>query len=246
MTATVLVVSGTSTDVGKTVVTAGIAGLAARAGQRVAVLKPGQTGVGENDIGDIDEVARLSGVSSVFEMARYPAAVAPATAARISGRTGLACSEICARVERLQADHDLVIVEGAGGLLVDYNADRETIADVARALAAPVLTVVLANLGTLNHTALTLEALAQRGITSAGIVIGRWPEEPDVVCRNNIADLQTVAGQPLSGAIRDRAGALSRSEFLAAADAGLAPDLGGHFDPAAFQATYGYGGPDDQ
>ncbi len=84
------------------------------------------------------------------------------------------------RLRDLAADRDLVLVEGAGGLLVRYDEEGATIADLAHALAAAVLVVVDPALGTLNHTALTLEAMAHRGLSLAGVVIGAWPAEPDL------------------------------------------------------------------
>ncbi|MGK3768287.1 ATP-dependent dethiobiotin synthetase BioD, partial [Enterococcus faecium] len=88
-------------------------------------------------------------------------------------------------------------MEGAGGLLVRYDDDGATIADWASALDAPVLVVVAPALGTLNHTALTLEAIAHRGLGLAGVVIGSWPDDPDLACRSNIRDLETLAARPL-------------------------------------------------
>jgi dethiobiotin synthetase len=131
-----------------------------------------------------------------------------------------------------------VIVEGAGGLLVRYDEDGTTIADLARMLHAPVLVVCHADLGTLNHTALTLEALAGHGLDFAGVVIGSWPAEPDLACRSNIRDLETLAARPLSGALPAGAAALDPAEFLLAARAGLAPALGGTFDPADFRRRH--------
>ena len=90
-------------------------------------------------------------------------------------------------------------------------------------------------LGTLNHTALTLEALAHRGLALAGVVIGAWPAEPDLACRSNVRDLETLAARPLAGALPAGAGALDAAEFLLAARAGLAPSLGGAFDAADFR-----------
>lgn len=245
MTARIIVVSGTGTGVGKTIVTAGIASLAQRANKRVAVIKPGQTGVRDDDIGDIDDVRRLSGVTDVRELARYPDPIAPATAARISGTPGVTVAQMVDAVSTLAADHDTILVEGAGGLLVEYNEQRETIADFAKAVDAEVAVVVLPKLGTLNHTALTLEAMRSRGLRTLGVIIGRWPKSPDLVERNNIEDLETVVGGPLIGAIRERAGHMTRPEFLAVADAGLAPVVGGHFDAADFRKHFAYGGSDD-
>ena len=81
----ILVITGTGTDVGKTVVTAAIAALARDRGSRVAVVKPGQTGVGVGEPGDLDAVRRLSLIDDLHEHVRYPDPLAPAAAARVSG-----------------------------------------------------------------------------------------------------------------------------------------------------------------
>jgi dethiobiotin synthetase len=234
----VLVVSGTGTGVGKTVVTAALAALAAAAGSRVAVVKPAQTGVGPDEPGDLDDVRRLAAVTDLHEYARLPDALSPAAAARRAGVPPLDLRDVAARVLALADDRDLVVVEGAGGLLVRYDDTGTTIADLARLLGAEVLVVVDPSLGTLNHTALTLEALAHRGLPLAGVVLGAWPEDPDLACRSNIRDLESLAGQPLAGALRAHAGGLDAPEFLLTARAGLGPSLGGSFDAADFRRAY--------
>jgi dethiobiotin synthetase len=231
----VLVVTGTGTGVGKTVVTAAVAALAAARGSRVAVVKPGQTGVDATEPGDLAEVRRLAGVTDLHELARYPDPLSPAAAARHSGLDPLDLRWAADRVRQLADDRDLVLVEGAGGLLVRYDEEGATVADLAHELAADVLVVVEPSLGTLNHTALTLEAMAHRGLALAGVVIGAWPAEPDLACRSNVRDLETLAARPLAGALPAGAGSLDGAEFLLAARAGLAPALGGTFDAADFR-----------
>lgn len=230
-----LVVTGTDTGVGKTVVTAALTTLAAARGSSVAVVKPAQTGVATGEPGDVDEVTRLAGSGEAFEYARYPDPLSPAAAARHGGLPALDLPKAATRIGELAADYRLVLVEGTGGLLVRYDEDGATVADLARRLRAPVLVVVNAGLGTLNHTALTLEALAHHGIPLAGLVIGAWPAEPDLACRSNVRDLETLAARPLSGALPEHAAALHPAEFLAAARTGLAPALGGTFDAADFR-----------
>lgn len=229
----VLVVTGTGTGVGKTVVTAAVAALAAAAGRTVAVVKVAQTGVLDGDPGDSDEVRRLSGVTDVHELARYPDPLAPATAARVRGLPPVDLAAASAAVLRLAASRDLVLVEGAGGLLVRFDAAGATLADLAGALGAPALLVTRADLGTLNHTALTLEAMHRRGLPCAGVVIGAWPVAPDLACRTNLVDLADLAGGALAGALPEGAGQLARQPFLAAARAGLAPALGGGRAPGS-------------
>jgi dethiobiotin synthetase len=130
-------------------------------------------------------------------------------------------------VRELGEARDLVLVEGAGGLLVRYDAAGATIADLAGALDAPAVVVVAAGLGTLNHTALTCEALAARKIGGGGVVVGSWPRHPGLAELANLTDLTVIAGEPLAGVLPEGAGALDRAAFLAAARAGLSPRLGG-------------------
>ena len=230
-----LVVSGTGTGVGKTVVTAAIAALAAVRGAGVAVVKPAQTGVEAGADGDLDVVRRLAGITDLHEHARFADPLSPAAAARQAGRPPVDLTAVATQVRDLARERRLVLVEGAGGLLVRYDEEGATIADLAHTLAAPVLVVTDPGLGTLNHTALTLEAMAHRGLQLAGVVIGAWPAEPDLACRSNIRDLETLAARPLAGAMPAGAGTLAAAEFLLAARAGLGPALGGTFDAADFR-----------
>jgi dethiobiotin synthase len=229
-------VTGTGTGVGKTVVTAALAALAVLRGQSCTVVKPGQTGVPDGAPGDLAEVVRLAGdVVRPVELVRYPDPLSPAAAARRSGRATLDPAEAAHAVLTAQAASDLVLLEGAGGLLVRYDDDGFTMADLARTLRLPVLVVVEAGLGTLNATALTLEAMAHRGLELAGLVIGSWPEHPGLAERSNVADLEMLAARPLLGVLPAGLGQRDRADFLSTARAGLGPSLGGTFDAAAFR-----------
>jgi dethiobiotin synthetase len=202
----VIVVTGTDTGVGKTIVSAALAALAE---ERVAYVKPAQTG----DDDDAATVARLAGVET-HVLARYPEPLAPATAARRAGLAPVTPRQVAEYVGRLDAE--LVLIEGAGGLLVRFDDDGGTLADVAQLLDAPVIVVTRAGLGTLNHTALTLEALAARDLTCAGVVIGAWPADPDLAAQCNLEDLG-----PILGRIPEGAGDLNREAFLATVRANM-------------------------
>ena len=234
----VLVVTGTDTGVGKTVVTAAVGALGVARGASVALVKPAQTGTGDGQPGDLQVAGHLAGVRDLHEYARFPAPLSPAAAARLAGAVPLDLVDAARRVAELARSHRLVVVEGAGGLLVRYDDDGATVADLARQLGAPVLVVTAAGLGTLNLTALTLEALAARGLALAGVVVGSWPAVPDLAARANLRDLETLAARPLAGALPEGAGALSPPEFLAAAHASLAPALGGGFDAVDFRRRH--------
>ncbi|WMD07309.1 dethiobiotin synthase [Streptomyces sp. FXY-T5] len=231
----VLVITGTGTEVGKTVVTAAVAASALAAGRSVAVLKAAQTGVRPDEPGDAAEVERLAGPVTTAELARFPEPLAPATAARRAGRTPVHPHEIAEAAAKLATEHDLVLVEGAGGLLVRFDSAGGTLADAARLLSAPVLVVTPAGLGTLNTTELTARELLARGLDLAGIVIGSWPAAPDLAARCNLADLPDVAGAPLLGSVPAGSGALSPTTFRSSAPHWLAPRLDGSWDAEAFR-----------
>jgi dethiobiotin synthetase len=207
---TVLVVTGTGTGVGKTVVTAALACHARRAGLDVAVCKPVQTGT---DCGDDDlaEVGRLSGVTALAGLARYPQPLAPAAAAEQAGTPLPTGDQVLRLVRGVDRPGRLTLVEGAGGLLVELAAGGVTLRDLAVELGAAALVAVTAELGTLNHTALTLEALAVRGVSCAGVVIGSWPARPGLVETSNRSALADMA--PVRAALP--AGAASMTDFAA-------------------------------
>ncbi|MGL5859563.1 MAG: dethiobiotin synthase [Angustibacter sp.] len=242
----ILLVTGTGTEVGKTVVTAAIASCAAAAGRRAAVVKVAQTGVAPGQPGDVHEVARLAGVRDIHELARLPDPLAPRTAARIRGLPLPSLQATATRVRELAAQVDVLLAEGAGGVLVELDAEGRTLLDLAtdldrsnhhcgRRVAAVV--VASAGLGTLNHTALTTRALRDNGTDIAGVVVGRWPSAPGLAERCNLEDLPRVTGVPLLGRIPDGAGRLTLDVFASQAPGWLHPRLGGNAPHEAGQRT---------
>ncbi|SCF49750.1 dethiobiotin synthetase [Micromonospora carbonacea] len=224
-----VLITGTDTGVGKTVVTAAVTAAAQAAGLRVAVVKPGQTGTATGDPGDVDTVTRLAAPLTGRTLASYPDPLAPLAAARVAQLEPL---ELYAAVDaiREEADkHDLVLVEGAGGLLVPMglrpSGEAWTLADLAVSLGAPAVVVARAGLGTLNHTALTLEALDRRAVP-AGVVIGAWPAEPELVHWANLTELVPH----LLGALPAGAGAMDPGVFRRSASGWLTPALYGVLD----------------
>lgn len=208
----ITIVTGTSTGVGKTVVTAA---LAATADSSVVVVKPVQTGAADGD-SDAREVTRLSGVEAQ-EWTTLDEPLAPDTAGR---RQGFEIPPVAAYASRIVAlTQQSVVVEGAGGLLVRLDSSGGTLLDLASLLAAvaevEVVVVVAAGLGTLNHTELTVDALRARGLVVRGLVVGSWPAEPGLAERCNLDDLQRIA--PLLGVLPVGAGSLDREAFVDAA-----------------------------
>jgi dethiobiotin synthetase len=208
----VVVVTGTGTNIGKTVATAALACHARLAGLDVAVCKPVQTGTADGD-DDLAEVGRLSGVTSLVGVARYPRPLGPVAAAEQAGLPLPTRDEMLTAIRGADRRGQLTLVEGAGGLLVELGHDGVTLRDLAAALDAPVLVVAGPELGTLNHTALTLEALGAKGLRCAGLVIGAWPAQPGAAEKSNRDALARLAD--VRAALPAGASALSHPDFAA-------------------------------
>jgi dethiobiotin synthetase len=227
-------VTGTGTGVGKTVVAAALARTLRRAGLGVAAMKPAQTGTSEG-ADDLAFVQLAGGVPAARCSATYSLRLplAPSVAARMEG-IRLEPERIVDDFRRLRRQADVVVVEGAGGLLVPFN-DSADMADLASALEVPLLIVALPGLGTLNHIALTVEAARARGLDVAGVVLSGFPsgpELPGLAEATNPREVEELAGvvPHLPGLDVDRG--IVPSAFEPAP--WLAPSLGGTFDHAAF------------
>ncbi|MBN9643577.1 dethiobiotin synthase [Corynebacterium mendelii] len=225
-----IVVTGTNTDVGKTMAVAALARLLADAGFTVTCVKPAQTGEPAGS-GDMVTVTRLSGITDTHEFARYPEPLAPNQSASRAGMTQLDFDDTIARIAALDSGDDtVVLVEGAGGLLVRI-ADDWTIRDVARRLDAPLVVVTSTGLGSLNLAELTVTAARDAKVTVAGLVGGSVPTDPDLATHLNLTEFEVVTGCPLLGCLPEGAGQLERSEFAAMAAES--------FDTAALLAALG-------
>jgi len=205
-----VVVTGTDTGVGKTVVTAALAVALGAHGLDVIVVKPVQTGVGPDEPGDADEVVRLTGSTAVHELVRLRDPLAPETAAWLEGVPLPPLATVAQQIRRLDAD--VVLVEGAGGLLVRLDLDGGTAIDLARALDAEVVVVAREGLGTLNHAGLTIDRLRAEGLTPR-LVLGSCSAEPGLAELQNRIDLPRLTGLALDGIVPAGAGSLDRTEF---------------------------------
>ncbi len=218
---TVYFVTGTDTGVGKTIVTAALAVILRAFGQNVAVIKPVQTGVRPGEPGDIDEVRRLAGPVDVREGTRLPDPLAPDRAALVAGVELPGLHDQRDLVLDAATSHDAVIVEGAGGIIVNLGKAFGLL-DIARAVReagqpARWIVVARAGLGTLNHSSLTVWAIQNRGFSVQGIVIGSWPADPGPAELYNRDDLSLYTGVPVLGAVPGGASALLPSDFRARA-----------------------------
>jgi dethiobiotin synthetase len=189
-----LFVTGTDTGVGKTTVACALIRAARRLGRHPVPFKPVETGCAPDpdDARRLWEAARPPARLAEICMYALPLAAAPAQAAAAAGVT-IDVGAIAARAALLAARGDLLVVEGAGGLLVPY-VEAVTAADLAARLALPVLVVGRTALGTVNHTALTVRELARRGLTLAGIILVMTDPVPGPHQAGNAALIETLTG----------------------------------------------------
>jgi len=195
-------VTGTDTGVGKTVVACAlVAGLRER-GLRVGAMKPIETGVGAE--GPLDAIAlrAAAGVGDPLDVVcpqQFALPAAPNVAARAEDRE-VDLAAIDAAFERVRSARDRVIVEGAGGLLVPIGPGC-TMAELARRLELPLLVVARASLGTINHTCLTLEVAASKGLRVLGVVISHAGGPLSPADQANLAGLKEILADRLIGEI---------------------------------------------
>lgn len=212
-------VTGTDTDVGKTLISCALLhGLAAQ-GRRVVGFKPVAAGCDEQDHNDDALCLRAAGnVQASYGQINpycFTHAVAPHLAAKFIGiRINL--ERIFESYRELSILAEAVVVEGAGGFCVPLNEEQD-IADLALRLGAPVILVVGMRLGCLNHALLTVESIAVRGLTLAGWVANVMEGEMAML-DENIAALQQRIPAPLLGIVPRYANTPKLSEVAACLD----------------------------
>lgn len=224
---TSLFITGTGTGVGKTLVTAGLAGLLRSRGESVCVYKPIQTGAADcKRPDDLETVKQLAGVDiTTFCSYCFPEPSAPYAADK---ERIIRPRKLLEDFKRLQAEHDHVLVEGAGGVRVPIARHFEML-DLIRMLQLPVLVVAHPYLGTLNHTLLTVDALLRERLEVPGIVVSGMPEASDDVSTQSVmALLETFSPVPVLGVLpvfQVTAGLFSQPEALRPIEAlGLFPN----------------------
>lgn len=183
-----LFVTGTGTEVGKTVVAAMIARTAAAGGSRVAVFKPAVSGLDELGAGESDQalLRRAAGSDQrEDEIApyRFGPATSPHLAAEIAG-SAIDPERLREAAREAASGADLLVCEGVGGLLVPLTPGY-MVRDLARDLGYPIVIVAPPGLGAINHALLTLEAARAVALEVRAVVLNRWPSEPGLIERSN-------------------------------------------------------------
>jgi dethiobiotin synthetase len=196
-----LFVTGTGTEVGKTVVASAIAHGARARGDRVAVFKPAVSGLDDHPLNpevwesadDLPDHALLrlaagsrQGDEHVAPY-RYGPAVSPHLAAEMAGEK-IDPDRLRGAALAATEDADLLVCEGVGGFLVPLTPDY-LVRDFAQDLAVPVVVVGSPGLGTINHTLLTVQAVRSAGLEVTAVVLTPWPSEPSEMERSNLATI---------------------------------------------------------
>ena len=203
-TALHVAVVGTDTGVGKTRVVALLVEGLRQLGRQVWVHKPiacgGWDGSTAEDARALEPLRGPGQSSQDLCPLQFPEPASPHLAARAAGVEVL-WSTLLANLERCRSTatepHDLV-VEGIGGLLVPLTAERQTVADLVAAAHLPVVIVTRPHLGTLNHTALTVESAIRRGIRVLGLVLNHHTAvDESLAVRSAASELVALTGVPL-------------------------------------------------
>jgi dethiobiotin synthetase len=212
-----LFITGTDTAVGKTLVTAALAWSLEELGLDVGVMKPVETGVVKGRSSDAGRLAFAAQVSDSLDLVRpyaFRLPVAPLGAARAERRT-IKIATIMRAYHALQAQHDLLLVEGAGGLHVPMTPTMDVL-DLIEKLKAPVLVVGRVGLGGVNHALLTLNALRERKIPILALVLNRTTPAKTATARrqerSTVNLLREFAGVPVIGPLIYMSGLEERFE----------------------------------
>jgi len=211
-----LFVTGTDTGCGKTAVACALARAARADGLRVRVIKPIETGCENGRPADALALAAAAGDDAPLERlcpVRFALPAAPEVAAAAEGRA-IELAPIADAFALAAKDADLVIAEGAGGLLVPI-APGLDMADLAARLDLPLVVVARAALGTINHTRLTLEAAAARGLRVLGVAISYTAAVQPAADQRNLELLLARLPVPLLGELRHGAESLTGLDLAA-------------------------------
>ena len=189
-------VTGTDTEVGKTVVAGAIAATLDAQGERVATFKPAVTGLAEpgEALPDHDLLRRSAASPQTPEAVspyRFGPPVSPHLAAELAG-IEIAPAHLVAGAEAAAARADVLVVEGVGGLLVPLRGDY-LVRDFAAELALPLVLVARPGLGTINHTLMTIECARAAGLDVAAVVFTPWSRFPPVMARSNRRTIERLA-----------------------------------------------------
>jgi dethiobiotin synthetase len=192
-----LFVTGTDTEVGKTVVASAIAATLAAQGERVSVFKPAVTGLDDPDAAgaDHERLLRAAGSSQrPWDVApyRFGPPVSPHLAATAAGEP-VDPYRLLATAHRAAGAGDVLVAEGVGGLLVPLSGSY-LVRDLAADLGMPVVIAARPGLGTISHTLMTIECARTAGLQVRAVVLTPWPARPSTMERSNRETIARLGG----------------------------------------------------
>ena len=196
-----LFITGTDTGVGKTIVAAGLAASLANSGMDIGVMKPIETGFSLRS-SDAVFLKKIAGVKDSLDSIcpyRLKHPLSPFTAAKIEN-ISIRFETIARACGRLLQNHQALLVEGAGGLLVPITRQK-MMADLALYLKLPVLIISRTGLGTINHTLLSVEVARQRGVEVAGVIFNHLGPHRGLAERTNPSVIRHFLDVPILGEI---------------------------------------------
>jgi dethiobiotin synthetase len=198
--------TGTDTGVGKTLIAGAIAKALTDTGKRVGVMKPLESGCLQDDgqLVPLDALflKKMSGAADDLSLI-CPFALAQPLAPGIAAekeQVAISLETIATAFTRIAARHDLVLVEGAGGLMVPVTQQHLTV-DLIRLLGLPLIIVARAGLGTINHTLLTVKQAQREGLAVRGVILNKTSPEPDASEETNPAAIERFSGVRLLGVV---------------------------------------------
>lgn len=202
-----LFITATDTEVGKTVITGAIAAAFQAQGLKVAVMKPVASGGVYSRDGQLisDDADFLMAAARLPESERHlvnpvclEGALTPAVAAKTAGKV-IDIPRIMSAYRQLADSYDVVLVEGVGGIMAPV-WEEYLVADLMADLGLPAIVVTRPNLGTINHTALTVAYARQRKLPIAGVIVNRWNQAAaSLLETSNIQYIERLTGLPIAG-----------------------------------------------
>jgi dethiobiotin synthetase len=196
-----LFITGTDTGVGKTIVAAGLTASLANTGMDIGVMKPIETGFSLRS-SEAVFLKKIAGVKDSLDSIcpyRLKHPLSPFTAAKIEN-VSIRFERIGRAYEGLLQNHQALVVEGAGGLLVPITREK-MMADLALYLKLPVLIISRTGLGTINHTLLSVEVARQRGVEVAGVIFNHLGPRRGLAEKTNPSVIRHFLDVPILGEI---------------------------------------------
>ena len=195
-------ITGTDTGVGKTIVTAAVCSCIKSSGKRVAAMKPIQTGTDTQKTLDIEFVYKVLDEEFLIDDVcpyRFTKPLSPKLASEVSGKE-IHVNDILSAYKTLEEKFEYVVIEGAGGILAPVK-NNYFIVDLINEMESPVIIVTRPALGTINHTLLTIESAKNKGLSILGIIVNKYPIDPDDSELTNPDEIASISGLPILGII---------------------------------------------